>query len=85
MIMIHPIFFNIGKMEFEYIFAELQEEVDELALYLKAREADGAMSVHFYFPNELDAAPQISNHIAVKLSGFSEGFGNFQRSCTSAQ
>ena len=37
----------------EYIFVQSREEVDELASYLKAREAEGAKSVHLYFPNDL--------------------------------
>lgn len=65
----------------EYIFVQSREEVDELASYLKAREAEGAKSVHLYFPNDLDAGPQITSHIAINLSGFSEGFEALQRSC----
>ena len=66
----------------DYIFVQSKDEVDELASYLKAREAEGAKSVDLYFPNDLDAGPQIANHIAVKLSGFSEGFEALQKSCT---
>ncbi len=65
----------------EYIFVQSREEVDELASYLKAREAEGATSVHLYFPNDLDAGPQITSHIAINVSGFSEGFEALQRSC----
>ena len=47
--------------------------------------AGGTTSVHLYFPNDLDAGPQITNHIAVNVSGFSDGFGAFQQLCASAR
>jgi hypothetical protein len=65
----------------EYIFLQSKEEVDELASYLKTREAEGITSVHFFFPNDMDAGSQITNHIAIKVSGFSEGFRALQKSC----
>jgi hypothetical protein len=36
-----------------YIFLEPPDEQEELATYLKDREAEGVKSVHFYFPNDL--------------------------------
>ncbi len=69
----------------EYIFLQSKDEVDELASYLRAQEAGGMTSVHLYFPNDLDAGHQITNHIAVNVSGFSDGFGAFQQLCASAR
>jgi hypothetical protein len=69
----------------EYIFLQSTDEVDQLASYLRARETEGVMSVHVYFPNDMDASPQITNHIVINVSGFSEGFGAFEKSCVSAR
>jgi hypothetical protein len=66
----------------EYIFTQSRDELDELASFLKAREAEGTKSVHLYFPNDLDAGPQITSHIVINLSGFSEGFDALQKSCS---
>jgi hypothetical protein len=46
-----------------YIFLQLPDEQEELAIYLKDREAEGVKSVHFYFPNDLDASTPTTNHI----------------------
>jgi hypothetical protein len=69
----------------EYIFLESNDDADKLASFLKANEADGVKSVHFFFPNDTDAGSQIANHIVVDLAGFSDGFGAFQRVCASPQ
>ena len=69
----------------EYIFLESNDDADRLASFLKANEADGVKSVHFFFPNDTDAGSQIANHIVVDLAGFSDGFGAFQKVCASAQ
>jgi hypothetical protein len=69
----------------EYIFLESKEDADKLASFLKANEADGVKSVHFFFPNDTDAGSQIANHIVVDLAGFSDGFGAFQKACASSQ
>ena len=69
----------------DYIFLELQDDVNELASFLKANETHGVKSVHFFFPNDLDARPQTSNHIAINISGFSNGFGAFQMGCAQSQ
>jgi hypothetical protein len=69
----------------EYIFVESNDDADKLALFLKANEADGVKSVHFFFPNDTDAGSQIANHIVVDLAGFSDGFGAFQKVCASPQ
>ena len=45
-----------------YIFLESPDEQEELAIYLKDREAEGVKSIHFYFPNDLDASRQATNH-----------------------
>jgi hypothetical protein len=68
----------------DYIFSDSKDDVDELASFLKANETDGAKSVHFFFPNDLDTDSQRSNHIAINVSGFSEGFGAFQMECASS-
>jgi hypothetical protein len=64
----------------EYIFF-----ADKLASFLKANEADGAKSVHFFFPNDSDAGPQIANHIVVDVAGFSDGFSAIQKACAPFQ
>ena len=69
----------------EYIFLESNDDADKLASFLKANEADGVKSVHFFFPNDTDAGSQIANHIVVDLAGFSDGFGAFQKVCASSQ
>ena len=73
------------KNKTDYVFLESEDDVDELVSFLKAREADGVKSVHFFFPNDPDASPQISNHILINVSGFTDGFGAFQTACTSSQ
>ena len=44
-----------------YIFLESPDEQEELASYLKDREAEGVKSVDFYFPNDLDASTRTTN------------------------
>ena len=65
----------------KYIFLELNDDTDKLASFLKANEADGVKSIHFFFPNESDAGPQTANHIVVDLAGFSDGFSAFKKAC----
>jgi hypothetical protein len=69
----------------EYIFLEAKDDVEGLASFLKANEMDGAKSVHFVFPNDTSDGPQTSNHIAINVSGFSDGFDALQMACTSPQ
>jgi hypothetical protein len=69
------------KNRTEFIFSESEDDVDELASFLKANEINGAKSVYFSFPNDPDGGPQISNHIAINVSGFSDGFGAFRMGC----
>ena len=69
----------------EYIFLEAKDDVDELATFMKAKEMAGAKSVNFVFPNDTFDGPQTSNHIAINVSGFSNGFGAFQMACASSQ
>jgi hypothetical protein len=52
---------------------EAKDDVDQLATFMKANEMDGAKSVHFVFPNDASDGPQTSNHIAINVSGFSNG------------
>ena len=65
----------------EYIFVESNDDTDKLASFLKANEADGVKSVHFFFANESDAVPRTANHIVVDLAGFSDGFSAFKKAC----
>jgi hypothetical protein len=52
-----------------YIFLESPDEQEELASYLKDREAEGVKSVYFYFANDLDASTQTTNHMVVDVAG----------------
>jgi hypothetical protein len=69
----------------EYIFLEAKDDVDELATFMKVNEMDGAKSVHFAFPNDTSDGPQTSNHIAINVSGFSNGFDAFRIACASSR
>jgi hypothetical protein len=69
----------------EYIFLESKEDIDELAAFLKASDGDGVKTIHIFFPYELDASPQIGNHIGIKVSRFSDGFSAFQMACDKSQ
>jgi hypothetical protein len=68
-----------------YIFLEPPDEQEELASYLMDREAEGVKSVHFYFPNDLDASKQTINHMVVDVAGFSSGVAAFTSRCEQAQ
>jgi hypothetical protein len=68
-----------------YIFLEPPDEQEELATYLKDREAEGVKSVHFYFPNDLDASTLTTSHIMIDLAGFSDGVAAFTKQCEQAQ
>jgi hypothetical protein len=67
------------------IFLETSDEQEQLATYLKDKESQGIKSVHFYFPNDLDAGPEILNHVIVDVSGFTEGVVAFQQACEQSQ
>jgi hypothetical protein len=69
----------------EYIFLEAFEEQERLATYLKDKESQGIRSVHFYFPNDLVAGPEILNHVIVDVTGFTEGVVAFQEACEQSQ
>ena len=64
---------------------ESPDEQEELASYLKDREAEGVESVHFYFPNDLDASMRTTNHVVVDVAGFSSGVATFTSRCEQAQ
>ena len=68
-----------------YIFLESPDEQEELASYLKDRETEGVKSVHFYFPNDLDASMRTTNHVVVDVAGFSSGVATFTSRCEQAQ
>ena len=69
----------------EYIFLEAKDDVDELASFMKANEMNGSNSVRFGFANSPREGPQTSNHIAINVSGFSNGFDAFRMACASSQ
>jgi hypothetical protein len=69
----------------EYIFLESQDDVGDLVSFLKINETGGVKSVHFFFRNDLDGGSQISNHIAINVSGFSDGFRAFEMACDRSQ
>ena len=69
----------------EYIFLDTKDGVHELASFLTAEETDSEKSTHFYFPKDADAGLQNANHIVIDVSGFSDGFGTFQKKCASAR
>jgi hypothetical protein len=68
-----------------YLFLESSDEQEELATYLKDREAEGVKSVHFSFLNDLDTSTQTTNHIVIDLSGFSSGVAAFKKQCEQSQ
>ena len=61
------------------------DDVDGLVSFMKADEMDGAKSVYRIFPNDTSDGPQTSNHVAINVSGFSNGFDAFQMACASSQ
>jgi hypothetical protein len=67
-----------------YIFLQPPDEQEDLAVYLKDREAEGVKSVHFYFPNDLDGSASTTNHISIDLAGFSDGVAAFTKRCEQA-
>jgi hypothetical protein len=68
-----------------YILLESPDEQEKLASYLKDREAEGVTSVHVFFPNDLDASAQTTNHMVVDVAGFSSGVAAFTSRCDQAQ
>ena len=71
--------------EGEYIFSEIPDEQEDLTSYLKVREAEGFKSVHFYFPNDLDATTPTTNHVLIDLPGFSSRLEDSKKKCEGAQ
>jgi hypothetical protein len=69
----------------QFIFSESEVDIEELASFIRANETNGVKSVHFFFPNDVDTSPQISNHVTINVSGFSEGFGAFKTACAPPQ
>ena len=73
------------KNGIDYIFLDSQDNVGDLASFLKTNEANGVASVHFFFPNVPQSGSQSSNHIAINVSGFSDGFDLFQMACNKSR
>jgi hypothetical protein len=69
----------------KYIFLESKDDIEELVSFMKANEMNSAKSVHFVFPNSPREGPQTSNHIAINVSGFSDGFDVFKKACAASQ
>jgi hypothetical protein len=67
--------------EGEYIFSEMPDEQEQLASYLRAREGEGAKSVDFSFPNDVDGSVGRTSRIVIDLAGFSNGIAAFTREC----
>jgi hypothetical protein len=69
----------------DYIFLDSRDDIDELASFLKTNDADGVKTVHVFFPHDLDASPQIGNHIVINVSGFADGYVALQMACASSK
>jgi hypothetical protein len=63
-----------------YIFLESPDEQEELASYLKDREAEGGNRFTFISPTT-----QTTDHMAVDVAGFSSGVATFTSRCEQAQ
>jgi hypothetical protein len=64
----------------DYIFLESWDDEEQLASYLKDREAEGAKSVHFYLPND-PGAGKSTNIMIIEVAGFSAGVAAFTSRC----
>jgi hypothetical protein len=69
----------------EFLFLDARDDVADLISLLKEKAADPDKSVHFHFPNDVDVGPATSVRIVISVSGFSDGFGAFEKSCAKAQ
>jgi len=68
----------------DYIFLESWDDEEQLATYLKDREADGVKLVHFYFSND-PGAGKSSNTMIIEVAGFSAGVAAFTSRCERSQ
>jgi hypothetical protein len=80
--------------QFEKAHSELEVFVREREHELKERgdmpplnslEPEGVKSVHFYFPNDLDASMRTTNHMVIDIAGFSGGVAAFTNRCVQSQ
>jgi hypothetical protein len=69
----------------DYMFLEPKDDVDELASFLMTHDNNSVKTIHIFFPHGLDVSSQVSNHVVVKVSGFSDGFRAFQIACSPPQ
>jgi hypothetical protein len=69
----------------DYMFLESKDDVDELVSFLKTNDVDGVEAIRIFFPHDLGVSSQVSTHVAIKVSGFSDGFGAFQIACSPPQ
>ena len=69
----------------EFLFLDGKDDVEELVSLFKERDSTSEKTVHFLFPNDVDSGPPSTNHIVVDVSGFSDGFGAFEKACAKAQ
>jgi hypothetical protein len=57
----------------DYIFSISKPDVEELTLLIRAREAEGVKSIHFFIPNDSEDGPQSSLHIPIGVVGSGPG------------
>jgi len=69
----------------EFLFLDARDDVADLISLLKEKVASPDKSVHFHFPNDVDSGLPSTNHIVVDVSGFSDGFGAFEKACAKPQ
>ena len=83
--MIGPKLSKIGGMETSFFSWMERTMLPSLISLFKERDSSPENSVHFLFPNDVDSGPPSTNHIVVDVSGFSAGFGAFEKGCAKAQ
>jgi hypothetical protein len=66
------------------IFLESWDDEEQLATYLKDREAEGAKLVHFYFPND-PGTGKSTNTMIIEVGRFSAGVAAFTSRCERSQ
>jgi hypothetical protein len=69
----------------KFLFLDGKDDVAELVSLFKEKDSTSEKSVHFLFPNDVDFGPPSTDHIVVDVSGFSDGFGVFEKACAKVQ
>jgi hypothetical protein len=75
---------TLGKRTGLHIFG-IARRAGGTCLVPKGQRSRCVKSVHFYFPNDLDANTQTTNHMVVDVAGFSSGVAAFASRCERAQ